>query len=86
MKAIYKGKFKDKYDKYAVHLIYEYKGHEYIVTDEHNGYSQPMREKHKEEQARIDRIIKEKEGQNGILPGTFDDSIIANLLEMWEKK
>lgn len=85
MKAIYKGKYKDKYS-YAVHLIYEYKGFEYIVTDEHNGYSQPMWEKHKEEQARIDQMIKKKEkkDQSGILPGTWDDSIMANLFEIWE--
>lgn len=58
-KAKYKGKLKDK-NGYAVHLFYEYRGHEYMVTDEHNGYSEPMSVKHKNEQERIDRIIEEK--------------------------
>lgn len=58
-KATYKGKLKDK-NGYAVHLFYEYRGHEYMVTDEHNGYSEPMSMKHKYEQERIDRIIEEK--------------------------
>lgn len=56
----YPATFKSKvYDKngYAVHLFYEYRGHEYMVTDEHNGYSEPMWVKHKNEQERIDRII-----------------------------
>ena len=58
MKAKYIGKVKDK-NGYAVHLFYEYKGREYMVTDEHNGYSEPMWVKHKNEQERIDREIKE---------------------------
>ena len=57
-KAIYKGKVRDK-NGYAVHLFYEYRGHEYMVTDEHNGYSEPMWVKHKTEQERIDREIEE---------------------------
>lgn len=56
MKAKYKGKVRDK-NGYAVHLFYEYRGHEYMVTDEHNGYSETMAEKHKQEQERIDREI-----------------------------
>ena len=59
-KAIYKFKVKEKYND-AVHLFYEYRGHEYMVTDEHNGYSKPMWEKHKEEQRRIDQMIDRKE-------------------------
>ncbi len=60
LKATYKGKVRDR-NGYAVHLLYEYRGHEYIVTDEHNGYSEPMREKHRYEQERIDREIAEAE-------------------------
>lgn len=56
MKATYKGKVRDR-NGYAVHLFYEYRGHEYIVTDEHNGYSETMAEKHKHEQERIDQQI-----------------------------
>lgn len=57
-KAVYKGKVRDR-NGYAVHLFYEYRGHEYMVTDEHNGYSEPMSVKHKNEQERIDREIAE---------------------------
>ena len=31
-----------------------------MVTDEHNGYSEPMSVKHKNEQERIDREIEEE--------------------------
>ena len=58
MKAKYKGKVRDK-NGYAVHLFYEYKGHEYMITDEHNGYSEDIKEKHRQEQERIDRQIEE---------------------------
>lgn len=62
----YPATFKNKvYDKngYAVHLFYEYRGMEYMITDEHNGYSEPMWVKHKNEQERIDRILKIEEEQ-----------------------
>ena len=55
-RAKYKGKCYDK-NGYAVHLFYEYRGREYMVTDEHNGYSEPMSVKHKMEQDRIDKEI-----------------------------
>lgn len=55
-RAIYKGKVRDR-NGYAVHLFYEYRGHEYMVTDEHNGYSEPMFVKHQNEQRRIDEEI-----------------------------
>lgn len=42
-----------------VTFIYEYRGYEYMITDERNGYSEPMSVKHRNEQARIDRIIEE---------------------------
>lgn len=57
-KAKFTGKVRDR-NGYAVHLFYEYRGHEYMVTDEHNGYSEPMWVKHKNEQERIDREIEE---------------------------
>lgn len=61
MRAVFKGWVLDE-NGYAVHLFYEYRGHEYMVTDEHNGYSESMREKHRYEQERIDRLIEsEKE-------------------------
>lgn len=65
MKAKYIGKCRDK-NGYAVHLFYNYRGYEYMITDEHNGYSESLAEKHKYEQNRIDAIIaqKEKQAQN----------------------
>lgn len=57
-KAIFTGKVRDR-NGYAVHLFYEYRGHEYMVTDEHNGYSEPMWVKHKNEQERIDQEIED---------------------------
>ena len=59
-KAVYKGKVRDR-NGYAVHLFYEYRGHEYMITDEHNGYSEPMWVKHRNEQERIDREIEDAE-------------------------
>lgn len=59
MKAEFIGKVHDK-NGYAVHLFYRYRNHEYMITDEHNGYSEPMWVKHKNEQERIDRIIEEE--------------------------
>lgn len=58
MKPKYKGKVRDR-NGYAVHLFYEYRGHEYMITDGHNGYSETLAEQHKQEQERIDREIEE---------------------------
>lgn len=60
MNAKYLGKTLDD-NGYAVHLFYEYKGHEYMITDERNGYSETMRTKHLWEQQRIDDMIAEEE-------------------------
>lgn len=60
MNAKYLGKTLDD-NGYSVHLFYEYKGHEYMITDEHNGYSETMRTKHLWEQQRIDDMIAEEE-------------------------
>ena len=48
---------------YKVNLFYEYRGHEYMITDERNGYSEPMWAKHRYEQERIDKIIALEEAQ-----------------------
>lgn len=63
MKAKYKGKVRDR-NGYAVHLFYEYRGHEYIITDEHNGYSETMAEKHRQAQERIDKLIELENASN----------------------
>lgn len=62
MKAKYIGKHKDR-NGYAVHLFYNYRGYEYMITDEHNGYSESLVEKHRYEQKKIDKVIEEKERQ-----------------------
>lgn len=59
-KAKYKGKCRDK-NGYAVHLFYEYKGHEYMITDGHNGYSESIRAQHIREQRRIDEMLDKNE-------------------------
>lgn len=44
-------------------LLYEYRGHEYIITKHNNGYSgDPLWKQHQEEQERIDKMI-ENEGK-----------------------
>ena len=58
-KATYKGKVRDK-NGYAVHLFYEYRGITYMITDEHNGYSETMATKHYLEQKRIDEMLEQK--------------------------
>lgn len=60
MNAKYLGKTLDD-NGYAVHLFYEYRGHEYMITDEHNGYLETVRSKHLWEQQRIDNMIAEEE-------------------------
>lgn len=62
-RAIYKGRVMDK-NMHAVHLFYEYRGKEYMITDEHNGYSETMRSKHAYEQARIDEMLDRQEPSN----------------------
>ena len=79
--AIYKGKLKGK-NGYAVHLFYEYRGHEYMITDEHNGYSETMKTKHRMEQERIDKLIDESDRGSGISK-PFDIDEIFSMLG-WE--
>ena len=78
-RAIYKGKVRDG-NGYAVHLFYEYRGHEYIITDEHNGYSETMREKHLYEQIRIDREIAVEQARRSIRQAEFDMDEIFELM------
>lgn len=78
-KATFTGKVRDR-NGYAVHLFYEYRGHEYMVTDEHNGYSEPMWVKHKNEQERIDREIADEEYREA---HPVDPSAQFNQDEIW---
>ena len=60
MKAQYIGRSKSRYTD-EIFMFYEYRGHEYMVCDTHNGYmdSDPLWLQHKREQERIDREIEE---------------------------
>ena len=80
-KAVFTGKVRDR-NGYAVHLFYEYRGREYMVTDEHNGYSEPMWVKHKNEQERIDREIEESE--NPVKEWTYEGSAEEGFDLFWE--
>jgi type I site-specific restriction endonuclease len=75
-KAYYKGKVRDKYSD-AVHLFFEYRGREYMITDEHNGHSEPMHRKHQYEQARIDQLIEaeQHEAKEWQYEGSADEAI-----------
>lgn len=69
-KAKYKGVIKkNRFDRHAwehTELVYEYRGHEYIVTKDNNGcMGEPMWMQHKNEQERIDKMI---EQQNKPIP------------------
>ena len=64
MKAIYKGCVHDGWEH--TELFYEYRGHEYIITKHNNGYmDKSLRQKHEEEQRRIDELI---EHENDPIP------------------
>lgn len=79
MKAKYIGKVREGY---AVHLEYEYRGKRYWVTDEHNGYSEPMWVKHKNEQERIDREIEEKAKPK--IPARYEDTAEYGFTLFWD--
>lgn len=50
-----------------------------MITDENNGYSETMGEKHRQVQERIDRKLDEKENISNSEP--FDFSILYNYWE-----
>lgn len=79
MKAKYVGKCRDG-NGVAVHLFYSYRGHEYMITDEHNGYSETIAEKHRYEQDKIDRLIDEKQKAPSNNNGDFDINEIYSLM------
>lgn len=64
-KATYKGKFYGRgYDKGATYLLYEYRGHEYVVEDRHwmpAACDMTLAEQHRREQAHIDKLIEERD-------------------------
>lgn len=65
-KATFKGVVRgNRWDRHAwehTDLLYEYRGHEYIVTKDNNGcMGTPLWEQHQEEQKRIDELIANKD-------------------------
>lgn len=81
-RAKYTGKCRDK-NGYAVHLFYEYRGHEYMITDEHNGYSEPMWVKHKYEQDRIDRLIEDDAKRKQEAPVKYEETCEYGFEVFW---
>lgn len=56
MKATYKGCVHDGWEH--TELFYGYRGHEYSVTKDNNGYmGKSLRQQHEENQRRIDELI-----------------------------
>ena len=55
-------KNRNQFDRHAwehTDLLYEYRGHQYIITKDNNGYmGEPLWLQHKHEQERIDEMIK----------------------------
>lgn len=55
-------KNRNPFDRHAwehTDLLYEYRGHQYIITKDNNGYmGEPLWLQHKHEQERIDEMIK----------------------------
>lgn len=58
-KAQYVGKAYDK-NGYDVHLFYQYRGYEYLITKYGCETNETLRQQHQSEQERIDKIIKEE--------------------------
>ena len=80
-KAVYIGKCRDK-NGYAVHLFYKYRGHEYMITDEHNGYSETLATKHEREQAKIDKLIEDQNGPDK--PFRYEDTAEYGFDLFWD--
>ena len=78
-KAEYIGRCKDRYSA-AVDLVYRYRGHEYVVTDGHNGYSETLAEQHRREQQRIDKLLEEEQRQ---LPPEPHSSKVDEAIDMF---
>lgn len=85
MKAEYIGKCRDR-NGYSVHLFYRYRGHEYMITDGHNGYSESLTVQHKQEQNRIDAMItaEENKQENKAKQTKAIDSALRDLWNEWE--
>lgn len=61
IKALYDRNPLNKHAWEHTDLLYEYKGHQYIVTKHNNGYAfDSLRKQHEEEQRRIDEMIERR--------------------------
>ena len=70
MKATYIGKW---YHKEHVFLQYEYRGHKYEVVENRAKGNEPLSWQHKNEQARIDRLIEMEKQPSGGKPIDIDE-------------
>jgi hypothetical protein len=74
MKAQYIGKrYGSGYDRDMVYLEYEYRGHRYEVYENRAKGNEPLSWQHRNEQARIDSIIKAESNQRDAQPIDFDE-------------
>lgn len=61
-KAKYIGRYEsNKYGEHIVYLEYEYRGYKYTVYENRNKGNEPLSWQHKNEQGRIDSLIKIEE-------------------------
>lgn len=81
MKATYKGCYHDGWEH--TNLFYEYRGHEYMVTKDNNGYmGKSLKQQHEEAQADIDYKI---EHQDDLIPEPeYEGSAQEGLDLFWE--
>lgn len=86
MKAIYKGRYTDRYNQCVVYLVYEYRGYEYEIKADSNKGNESLGWQHKSEQARIDELIRldEVEKKRKNVPHISVDEAIAEFLMMCE--
>lgn len=64
MKAKYIGKYYGTgYNRHMIYFEYEYRGYTYTIYKNTAKGNEPLNWQHKAEQARIDKIIEEKEKQ-----------------------
>ena len=92
MKAKYIGKYYGTgYNRHMIYLEYEYKGYTYTVYENMAKGNEPLSWQHKAEQARIDKIIEEKEKQKQYTKEEIEkaqkelENAIENLFMYWEE-
>ena len=86
IKAVYNN---NPYDRHAwehTDLLYEYRGHQYFVTKDNNGYmGTPLWKQHQEEQRRIDEKIAHENDPVPEWKGQDAWDAFCELLDDWDK-